>query len=430
MNNFSSARFRQLLLASIYILGVLGIVGSGGGSGGLDCAADGFLDDCVDPPAPPAPPPAAGTIGFNARVSSIAPALDGSDDVYVGGDFTIYKNLGANRIARLNNDGSLDTGFVTGTGFNNSIPLPSVCCDRVKTVAVATDGSGDVYVGGTFTSYNGTPVGRIARLNLDGSLDMGFVTGTGFDYVPGTGFTGGVKIIVPANDASGDIYVGGVFTNYNGTVVGSGLIRLNDDGSLDTGFSTGSGWGEDVIVPATDGSGDIYVARDSSPHIARLNDDGSVDAGFDTGPSGFDDEVRAIAVATDGSDDVYVAGFLSDYNGTTVASGLARLNSDGTYEAGFVTDPGFFGSSNFIIPVTDGSNDIYVASGDIVRLNDDGSVDTGFDTNPVILNASPSCAALATDGSGDVYVGGSFRNFLGGSPVNLARYTSGGAFVR
>jgi len=125
MNIFSIKWLRRSLLISIYILGVLGIVGSGG-VGGLECAQDGFLDDCVDEPLPPIPPippftiPAGGGAeGFNDTVTSIAPALDSSDDVYVGGSFTIYKNSATNRIARLNNDGSLDTGFITGTGFSS-----------------------------------------------------------------------------------------------------------------------------------------------------------------------------------------------------------------------------------------------------------------------------------------------------------------------
>jgi uncharacterized delta-60 repeat protein len=431
----SSKWFRGLLLAGIYVLGVLGIVGSGGsGSGG---GKNPFEISLCDPPPDPdpfnicGPPAASGTSGFNAAVSSIAPALDSSDDVYVGGDFTIYKNLEANHIARLNNDGSLDTGFVTGTGFNNSLPLPSVCCERVKTVAPATDGSGDIYVGGTFTSYNGTAIGRIARLNIDGSLDMGFATGTGFDYVPGTGFTGGIRIIVPANDGSGDIYVGGIFTSYNGTNVGSGIIRLNNDGSLDTGFSTGSGWGEDSISPANDGSGDVYVARRSSPGIARLNDDGTLDAGFDTGPTGFNDGARNIAAAMDGSGDVYASGFFSDYN-ATVTNGLARLNSNGSLDAGFVTDTGFLSFGNFITPMIDGSGDIYVESnaGDVTRLNDDGSIDTGFDIGLIGFNSFPDCVALTTDGSGDIYVGGGFSTYNLTPHAHMVRLTDGGVFVR
>ena len=391
MKIFHIKWIRQVLLPSIYILGVLGIVGSGGGGGGGgDECFPSLSPNCGPIPVPP-PPPSSSTISFNGKVSSIAPALDSSDDVYVGGFFTIYKNSAANRIARLNNDGSLDTGFITGTGFDNTVDI----------VAPAVDGSGDVYVGGRFTGYNGTAVSYIARLNLDGTLDTDFDTGTGFEAR--------VNMIAPAIDGSGDVYIGGEFTTYNGMMLGSGLIRLNDDGSLDLGFSTGSGWGEDVIVTATDGSGDVYVTRDSSPYIARLNDDGSVDTGFDTGLSGFDEIVRSIAVSNDVGGDVYVAGFFNDYDGSAV-SGLARLNNNGSLDTGFVTDFGFVGWGNFITPAIDSSGDIYVdsnRSGEIVRLNANGSIDTGFDPFLNFRN-QPDAVAIATDGSNDVFVGAGF----------------------
>jgi len=63
-----------------------------GGGSGLECAQDGFLDDCIDEPLPPlleVPPltiPAGGSAeGFSNTVTIITPALDRSDDVYVGG---------------------------------------------------------------------------------------------------------------------------------------------------------------------------------------------------------------------------------------------------------------------------------------------------------------------------------------------------------
>jgi uncharacterized delta-60 repeat protein len=415
---------RQLLLISIYILGVAGIVGSGGGGDDLDCALDGFLDDCVDTQIDPLtlPPPfiipsGGAAEGFDKKVNSIAPALDSSDDIYVGGEFTIFKNSPVNRIARLNNDGSLDTAFVIGTGFDAP----------VQTVSPANDGSGDVYVGGAFTSYKGSLAGYIARLNLDGTLDVIFNTGTGFNS--------NVSIIVPILDGSGDLYVGGTFTSYNGTGVGNGLIRLNDNGLIDAGFSTGTGWGETSIALATDGSGDIYVARSSSPGIARLNSDGSIDAGFDTGASGFNDEVRAIAVAADGSGDVYVAGFFDDYNGTG-NSGIVRLNSDGSLDSGFATTGLLVSEGIFITPAIDASGDIYVDSNlvnGIVRLNSDGTRDTGFETGLGQLGGfgdSPNSVALATDGSGDIYVGGSFTRYNIIPAARIARLTAEGAFVR
>lgn len=413
--------FRRLILSAIYGLGILGIVGSTGGGSVEFCPVGTIEVGEVCVPATLPPPiiiPAGGADeGFDDTVNAIAPALDSSDDVYVVGEFSVYKNSPVNRIARLNNDGSLDTGFVVGTGFDAS----------VQTVTPATDGSGDVYVGGSFTSYDGSSAGYIARLNLDGTLDVMFDTGTGFDS--------SINIIVPASDGSGDIYVGGTFTSYNGMGVGSGLIRLNDNGSIDAGFSTGTGWGESGIAMATDGSGDVYVARRLSPGIARLNSDGSIDVGFDTDVTGFNDEVRSIAVAIDGSGDVYVAGAFDNYNGTG-NHGIVRLNSDGSLDSGFATDGSFISEGIFITPAIDASGDIYVDINQllgIARLNGDGTQDTGFDTGTGIFGGfgvSPNSVALATDGSGDVYVGGSFTHYKFNPAARIARLTAGGAFVR
>lgn len=415
----SAKWLRWLLLCSIYGLGVLGIVGSGGGGSG-DCEGFNATVDCVDYTTiqPITLPEGGGAEGFDDTVNSIAPALDGSDDVYVGGDFTVYKNTPANRIARLNNDGSLDTSFVTGTGFDGA----------VRIVAPATDGSGDVYVGGSFTNYNGTAINGIARLNLDGSLDTSFITGAGFN--------GSVEIIAPAIVGIGDVYIGGDFTNYNGTVVGNGLIRLNGNGSLDAGFNTGSGWGEKSIAPVNDGSGDVYVARTTSPGIARLNSDGTIDPDFDTGASGFNDAVLVITVATDGSSDVYAAGSFNDYNGTDTA-GIVRLNNDGTLDTGFAAGTDFEGTISIATMAIDGSSDIYVNTKDpsvIERLDSNGIRDPGFNTELEPFYGGfgnlAKNVALATDGSGDVYVVGSFTRYNLTPAARMARLASDGAFVR
>ena len=89
-------------------------------------------------------------------------ATDGSGDIYVGGPFTSYNGITINRIARLNSDGSLDTGFTpTGTGLNSS----------VQSLALATDGSGDIYVGGDFLSYAEQIYNFIVRLKTTGAID-------------------------------------------------------------------------------------------------------------------------------------------------------------------------------------------------------------------------------------------------------------------
>ena len=357
--------------------------------------------------------------GFNWGVESIAPALDGSDDLYTEGSFTHFKNKAVNNIVRLNNNGSLDRGFKSNKEFFS----PAV-------VASATDGSGDVYVGG-YLSYNGPtlPIRGIARLNVDGSLDKGFDTGDGIGRQ--------VSTIVPTADGSGDVYVGGISYDSGGATFDNGPLRLNNDGSIDTDFNSGFRGGEDSIALATDGSGDIYVSRSSGPHIARLNNDGSIDTSFDTGPSGFDRSVTSIAVATDGSGDIYVAGSFTEYNGINTA-GLARLNSDGSIDTGFVIDTSIFRyqGGRFIVHALDGSGDIYVHATntndqDVVRLNDDGSIDTGFLIGEGFnFNGSLSDAANTTDGSGDIYVAGDFTHYNSRPAVMLVRLNNSGAIVR
>ena len=107
-----------------------------------------------------------------------------------------------------------------------------------------------------------------------------------------------------------------------------GLLRLDDDGSLDTGFATSTSTGfvnrGHFITPAIDGSFDIYVDTNLNGRIIRLNADGSTDTDFDHVLSLFD-EPEAVAIATDGSNDVYVgAGFVLNN------SNFIRLTPTGT----------------------------------------------------------------------------------------------------
>src|SRR5262249_62081973 len=124
-------------------------------------------------------------------VWSIVPLGNGAGDLYVGGAFASYNGTVANGLVRLNPNGIVDRTFVTGTGFNNT----------VFSIALAGDGSGDLYVGGSFTSYNGTVANGLVRLHADGTVDRAFVTGRGFNNT--------VDSIARAAGGAGDMYVGG-----------------------------------------------------------------------------------------------------------------------------------------------------------------------------------------------------------------------------
>src|SRR5690606_15703468 len=82
-------------------------------------------------------------LGLNGTINSIAPVADSSGDIWVGGTFTNYSTTSRNGIARLNSDGTPDASFDPGSGFNGS----------VNHVAAASDGSGDIYVAASATTY-------------------------------------------------------------------------------------------------------------------------------------------------------------------------------------------------------------------------------------------------------------------------------------
>lgn len=103
--------------------------------------------------------------GANSAVFKIALQNDGK--ILIAGFFTSFNQISRGRIARLNEDGSLDNTFDPVTGANAAI----------HTISIQPDGK--IVIGGAFTSYNGTNRARIARLNADGSLDSAFNPGAG-----------------------------------------------------------------------------------------------------------------------------------------------------------------------------------------------------------------------------------------------------------
>ena len=133
-------------------------------------------------------------------------------------------------IVRLNSDGTRDTGFSanTSTGFNVN--------GYVYSLAIQSDGK--IIAGGTFTSLNGATVNGIVRLNSDGTRDTTFTTNTG----SGLSNAASYPVNSIAIQSDGKILIGGAFTTFNGTTV-NGIVRLNSDGTRDTTFTTNIGTG-------------------------------------------------------------------------------------------------------------------------------------------------------------------------------------------
>ncbi|MCL4787906.1 MAG: hypothetical protein KJ070_14120 [Verrucomicrobia bacterium] len=87
-----------------------------------------------------------------------------------------YGQSGANpsKLYRLNPDGSLDSGFAVGSAAGTPNMIGSVI----------EQPDGKLVVGGVFQTFNGQVRNSIVRLNPDGSIDSSFQTGQGFDGQP------------------------------------------------------------------------------------------------------------------------------------------------------------------------------------------------------------------------------------------------------
>jgi uncharacterized delta-60 repeat protein len=256
--------------------------------------------------------------GFNGEVYAIAIQSDGK--IVVGGTFAWYNGSTSQYIAKLNSDGTHDTGF-GGTGFN------------FPTTAIAIQSDGNIVIGGNFKTYNGTVQNHITRVYDSGDLDGSFTIGTGFN-------TSAVLAIAIQSD--GKIVVGGTFTTYNGTAQ-SRITRLNSDGTMD--LTWGAGFDYHVHAIAIQSDGKIVVGGAFTSYITRLNSDGTSDTDFTIG-TGFDGTVKTIAIQSDGK--IVVGGAFTSYNGTN-QNCITRLNSNGTLDTGFTIGTGFNSTVNSVM---------------------------------------------------------------------------------
>ncbi|MEM7133771.1 MAG: SdrD B-like domain-containing protein [Chloroflexota bacterium] len=341
--------------------------------------------------------------GVNSNVRALALQSDGK--VIISGEFSHYDGTAATRIARINDDGTLDATFNTnlGVGLNN----------YAEKIVVQPDGK--IIIGGHFTTVNGTIRNRIARLNADGTLD------TAFDPNPNN------VIYSLALQTDDKIIISGQFTQVDGTN-STRIARLNSDGTYDTGFVVGTGLNNyaEVILVQDDGKiilGGHFSSYDGTTRnrIARLNADGTLDAAFDPNAN---NAVWSAALQTDGK--IIISGQFSQVDGTN-SSLIARLNSDGTYDAGFSVGTGLNNYAEVIVPQSDGkilfgghfSQYNGATAVRLARINTDGSLDTTFSTGGAGANGQSYGMALQPDGK--VIIGGTFSSINGTNINRIAR---------
>ncbi len=377
------------------------------------------------------------------------------------------------RLIRLNADGSLDTTFGTGGTVLQQVdpPVSPIPADRGYSVIQQADGK--LVVAG-YSGLSTTQDFSLIRLNANGSLDTSF-SGDGKLRVPvGSGNDQGFSVIQQTDgklvvagfsrsptddfslirlnadgtldttfDTDGKLLVPVGAANEQGNSVtqqtdgklvvagivspGFGVIRLNDNGSLDTSFDTDGKFTLSVLGSSIAGGFSVIQQADGKLVVAgangnvstpdfvliRLNADGTLDGSFDgdgqltVGVGGGDDASRSVIQQADGK--LVVAGFSS--NGSNNDFSLIRLNADGS------RDTSFDGDGRLLVPVGTATDEAYsviqqtdgklvvagTSSNDfsLIRLNPNGTLDTTFNPSTNTLGGTvaytENAAAVALD---------------------------------
>lgn len=343
--------------------------------------------------------------GANGIINATKIQNDGK--IVIGGTFTIFNGIPLKRIARLNENGTVDSTFNSGFGANYDI------------TSLAIQNDGKIIVGGDFTSFNGVAKKRIIRLNSSGIIDSTFNPGTGAN----------LKIRTISIQSDGKIIIGGDFTTFNG-LSKNRIVRLNSNGSVDTTFNIGSGAGGWIYSITLQNDGKIILGGDflsyngtSRSHIARLNSNGSLDLTFNPGSGATNLAVYSTAIQSDGK--IFIGGAFGAYNGIA-RTRIARLNTDGSLDISF--NPGT-GANDAIYTFNIQNDDKIIIAGffttydgislnHIARLNTNGTLDSTFNIG---TGASNTVLTSTIQSNGRIIIGGYFTDYNGIGRNRIAR---------
>lgn len=353
--------------------------------------------------------------GYNVK-------LQPNGQIILTGYFNNYGAQPRNGIVRLSANGFVDNAFnASFFGFG-------------AVHAIAQQADGKVIVGGIFRRANGSFNVNVARFNPDGTLDANFITGSGANS-GNLDFFNTVSAIAVQPD--GKILLGGRFYGFNGTI-SPGIVRLNNDGSVDTSFTNPLDRNNiniilDILVLPdgkilAGGAGMFYNFNQFS-RLLRLNPNGTIDTTFNSG-AGPNSNVNKLVRQPDGK--ILVGGLFTTYNGTA-RSRIARINIDGTLDTTF--NPGT-GANASLFDIALQADEKVLLGGNfttinavsrnrIARLNADGSLDTSFNVGD---GANSTVLSIAIEPSGKIIIGGGFAAYNNIGGFRLARLNADGSF--
>jgi uncharacterized delta-60 repeat protein len=354
------------------------------------------------------------TVDFSGSDSAEDLVIQPDGKIVVAGDGTVGQDFAA---ARLNLDGSLDTGF----GGDGKTTANFGARDNGYSVALQPDGK-VVMAGGMTVGENRNFA--IVRLTADGSPDPTF-SGDGLRPIDYGGRDEAEDVLVQPD---GQIVVAGSIFGIEFAVT-----RLNPDGEIEDGFGTVSvnftGTDTDrgyAVALQPDGkvvvAGSATTGTNSDIAVARITADGTLDASFDgdgrrTIDLGGGDRAEDVLVQPDGKIVLTGVGLVNHQ------IAVVRLNPDGSLDAGFdgdgvaSADAGDTGTGNAAALQANGKIVVAASGGGqphLLRFQPGGALDTTFSgdgrqTLPVPGGAF--AVALLRDGR-IATAGGSAGNFF------------------
>lgn len=251
-------------------------------------------------------------------------------------------------------------------------------------------------------------------------------------------------VFAVAVQPDGKVLAGGTFTKVSG-VPRNGIARLNPNASLDPGFNPGLGVeGGNAAVYAlavyTNGTslGKIVIAgsftnfhRVARYGVARLNPDGTLDAGFNPGSGIEDGEVYGLAIQSDGR--IVACGSFTTVQGAARA-GITRFNANGSLDTNFKPGTGADGVVYAVEVQPDGK--ILLGGtfttirgsdrGGIARLTSSGALDALSAFDPGTGAEGGAVYALALQSDGKVLLAGDFTSVRGAARDGVGRLNANG----
>jgi len=330
--------------------------------------------------------------------------IDSNGKIYLGGAITMVGQNEANDLIRLSEDGSLDMSF--NHAISSSGTISQIITSEDSVVLLVKEGE------------------KMIVLKKDGTPDPSFELTDYLFNIWGAGIIDDKYLVV-------------------GQTLNSGLklVRLNRDGSRDESFETS---GFEITYAAFFQylaqpdkkiifAGDITLDNGEKAGIIRLNQDGSLDESFAVF-EGFTGSITDLDLQTDGK--IVLTGAFNGFDGTPTTAGIVRLESNGLVDAGFLLAPSssILSSNAYQTEITENDKLIIVGhdydphpSIKLFQLNEDGAIDDQFPVSSLTHRGSADILNLKIKEDGQIVLAGHFTHVGSSSRQGFAVFNENGS---